>query len=229
MSQKINPLSNKLGVIQVWNFNLPIYGKNFTNYTKILKLYNFIFNYIKCYCAKHNLLVESIFINYTTQQVFIRICIAHLQNSFSLQQTKKLLFTLEKWLHCPIVLTFYKKSEIGSSSLLVNNYLNNLFSQKLTSSKQILQTIYKIFKDQSKKVKIIYTSIGIKKFELKGFKIELSGCFDSSRSRMAKTVKYKFGSVSLTRLKGYIDYSSSTFFTKFGSCGLKLWLFYDFR
>jgi ribosomal protein S3 len=33
--------------------------------------------------------------------------------------------------------------------------------------------------------------------------------------------------VPLTKLNGYVDYSSNYFLTKFGSCGFKLWLFYE--
>ena len=58
--------------------------------------------------------------------------------------------------------------------------------------------------------------------ELKGFKLEVSGCFDSARSQMAKKLKCSFGQVPSTQLKGYIDYSAKTFFTKSGSCGFKV-------
>jgi ribosomal protein S3 len=39
---------------------------------------------------------------------------------------------------------------------------------------------------------------------------------------MAKTIKCNFGTIPLTKLNGYVDYSKTTFFTKFGSCGLKI-------
>jgi ribosomal protein S3 len=67
-----------------------------------------------------------------------------------------------------------------------------------------------------------YTVNGIKSTELKGFKLQMSGCFESSRNQMAKTIKCNFGTIPLTKLNGYIDYSKTTFFTKFGSCGLKI-------
>ena len=101
-----------------------------------------------------------------------------------------------------------------------------LSSQKRSSTKKILQLVYKTLKSRSNSVQIKYTINGLKIAELKGFKIEISGCFESSRSQMAKTIKCNFGTIPLTKLNGYIDYSSSTFFTKFGSCGLKVWLFY---
>ena len=79
-----------------------------------------------------------------------------------------------------------------------------------------------MLKTQSKITKVKYTIQGIRLVNLKGFKLEISGCFDSTRSQMAKKLKCNFGQVPLTQLKGYIDYSSYTFFTKSGSHGLKV-------
>ena len=92
----------------------------------------------------------------------------------------------------------------------------------MNSPKKILRLVYSSLKLQSKITKVKYTVNGIKRMSLKGFKLEISGCFDSTRSQMAKKIKCNFGRVPLTQLKGYIDYSSRTFFTKSGSCGFKI-------
>ena len=82
--------------------------------------------------------------------------------------------------------------------------------------------MYSFLKLQSKITRIEYTTSGIRLMKLKGFRLEISGCFDSTRSQMAKKLKYNFGQVPLTLLNGYIDYSSHTLFTKSGSCGFKI-------
>ena len=98
----------------------------------------------------------------------------------------------------------------------------HLFLKKLYSPKKILQFIYNILKKQANSTKVKYTVNGLKVIELKGFKLEISGCFESSRSQMAKIVKCNFGTIPLTKINGYIDYSTNTLFTKFGSCGFKI-------
>jgi ribosomal protein S3 len=116
----------------------------------------------------------------------------------------------------------YQKSNLNDSSFLVTNYVLYLVFKKTSSSKQILRIIYNTLKEQSYKRKIIYTIRGLQLVQLKGFKLEFTGCFESSRSQMSKTLKCSFGSVPLTKLNGYVDYSSNYFLTKFGSCGFKL-------
>lgn len=82
--------------------------------------------------------------------------------------------------------------------------------------------MYKTLQQQSLKKSLIYTTKGLQLVQLKGFKLEFTGCFESSRSQMSKTIKCNFGSIPLTKLNGYVDYSKDTLFTKFGSCGFKI-------
>lgn len=229
MSQKINPVSNKLGIIKTWNYELLKYGRNFKNYTRFIQPRNYIFDYINRFCLKHGLLIENISIVQTFHQTFINVFVIHLKKKGIIQKNQNLLNVISCWLNSSIILSFYKKSNFGNSALLTNNYITYLFSQKANSPKKTVQLIYKMLKSQKNSIQIKYTTNGIKIIELKGFKIEISGCFESSRSQMSKTIKCNFGIIPLTKLNGYIDYSNNTFFTKFGSCGLKIWLFYEFR
>ena len=227
MSQKINPISNKLGILQIWNYNFQNYGKKLKNYTKFNQTQNFLFNYLKRLLNKHDLLVEDIYIIQTIHKTVIKLFIFD-ENKTSIKlKNYNSLKLISHWLDCPVILNFYKRNNLGNSAFLLSNYINYLFLQKVNTPKKILQVIYKILQEQTPKIKIIYTVNGIQIFKLKGFKIEISGCFESSRSQMAKTLKCNFGSVPLTTLKGYVDYSNSTVFTKFGSCGFKIWLFYE--
>jgi|GEM_PF-5891287 len=74
--------------------------------------------------------------------------------------------------------------------------------------------------------KISYFKKGPFRIKLIGFKIRLAGRFDNSRNQMAKITKYNSGSLSLSTLKNKVEYSKNEIFTKFGTCGFQIWLFY---
>ena len=229
MSQKINPISNKLGINRLWKFEFFNYGKNFKSYTKFITFHNYIFNYLSCFCIKNNLLIESINIIQKNFEICIVIFLNNVKNIEEVNLSSLSSGVISKWINTTLKLYFYRNFNFINSSLLINNYTNFLLTKKENSPKKVLLLIYKILKNQKKIPKIKYTTQGIKILELKGFKIEISGCFESSRSQMSKTIKCNFGTIPLTKLNGYIDYSKTTFFTKFGSCGLKVWLFYKFK
>lgn len=222
MSQKTNPISNKLNIVKINNYEFNKYGRNFKSYIKFINPRNYTLNYINSFCLKYNLLLENINIIQTASKTFIFISILNFKNKTNFRIKKYFLNTILNWFKCPILFHFYKNIQFGSSSFLLISYTNHLFKSKINSPKKILQLIYSYLKFQSKIIKVKYTINGIKLMELKGFKLEISGCFDSTRSQMAKKLKCNFGQVPLTQLKGYIDYSSHTFFTKSGACGFKI-------
>lgn len=229
MSQKINPLSNKLGVIKTWNYESSKYGRTFKNYIKLIQFQKQRFNYLNHTCMNYDLLIESVRIIEMIHHTFFNVSAMHLKKSYPFKEKKPLLDTIRYWSGSQALLTFYKSENIGSTALLINNYIVHLFLKKSYSPKKILQLIYNILRNQAVSAKIKYTINGIKIIRLKGFKLEISGCFESSRSQMAKMIKCNFGTTPLTKLNGYIDYSTNTIFTKFGSCGFKIWLFYEFK
>nr|QJF58210.1 ribosomal protein S3 [Corallina officinalis] len=229
MSQKINPTSLKLGILQLWNFNLPKYGKQFKNYKRRIQIYKYICYYVKHVLRSHKLLLNKINIRCINQQVLITVSLFCLQPNFNLLNKNFLLNTIFNWLRTPLILHFYQTFSLNSSSFLLSNYITYLIKEKNISAKKLLQQVYLLLKSQSKNPKLVYTISGVRIVNLKGFKIQFSGCFEASRSQMAKIIKCNFGSVPLTKLNGFIDYSSNTVFTKFGTCGLKIWLFYEFK
>ena len=227
MAQKINPINNKLNIIKLNNYEFNKYGSNFNNYIKHIHWRNYVFNFVNRFCLKYNLFLETINIIQTSSKIFIFINILNTKNTTNFKIRRFFFETISVWLKFPILFNFYKNIKFGSSSLLIINYINHIIKKRFNSPKKILQLIYKMLKNQSKITKLTYTVQGIKLINLKGFKLEISGCYDSTRSQMAKKLKCNFGQVPLTRLKGYIEYSSYTFFTKSGSHGLKVWLFYE--
>ena len=229
MSQKVNPTINKLNIVEISNYEFSKYGRNFKSYIKFASFRNYIFNYINRFCLKHNLLLEDINIIQTSSKASIFINILNTKNKTNFKLKKHFLGTILGWLQTPILFYFYKNIKFGNSSFLIVNYINYLFKKKINSPKKIVQSVYDFLKLQSKITKVEYTINGIRLMELKGFKLEISGCFDSPRSQIAKTLKCNYGRVPLTQLNGYVDYSRHTFFTKSGSCGFKIWLFYEFK
>lgn len=228
MSQKINPIKNKLGILQTWSDQFTKYGYIFKNYKKFVQAKNYSFVYLKRYLYKNKLLIENIEFKQLTYQFMIKISVFKLKQNSPIPKSKYVVLNnLSNWLNFPIKLVLYQKTNLSNSSCLISNYVFHLLLQKRSSVKQILQVLYSILKKQSYQTKLIFTVKGLQLIKLKGFKIEITGCFEASRSQMAKTLKCNFGSSPLTKLNGYIDYSSTRFFTKFGSCGLKLWLFYE--
>lgn len=227
MSQKINPTNNKLGVLRNWNCQFQKYGKTFRGYNKFIQPKNYSSVYLKRFIQQNNVLIENIEFLQSSSQLLIKLFIFKLNlNDFHLKN-QVCLNTLSNWFKYPVKLLFYQKNNLTNSSFLINNYISYLFIVKEIPIKQILQLVYSSLQKQSLQTTIIYTIKGIRLAKFKGFKLEVTGCFEASRSQMSKTLKCNFGSSTLTRLNGYVSYSNNQFFTKFGSCGIKLWLFYD--
>nr|YP_009541981.1 ribosomal protein S3 [Synarthrophyton chejuense]AYR06651.1 ribosomal protein S3 [Synarthrophyton chejuense] len=228
MSQKINPISFKLGTLQFWPTAFSKYGKNFKYYSNTLKIYSSVRIYIILFLIRHKIFLDGLNIKFFHKKVFININIFSLNKINNFFNLKYLIKVIYYWIKLPVIINFYNKSSLTNSSFLIINYLTFLIKEE-ESVKKILQNIYKIFKEHSGNYKLIYTSKGIKKVKFKGFKLKFSGCFETSRSQMAKSIKYNFGPLSLTGINNYTEYSYKTFYTKFGSCGLKIWLFYEFK
>nr|YP_009138124.1 ribosomal protein S3 [Calliarthron tuberculosum]AKG26256.1 ribosomal protein S3 [Calliarthron tuberculosum] len=229
MSQKINPTSTKLGILQLWNCHIPMYGKSFNCYRNQLQLRKYIYVQLSNFFKESNILLNQINMNYTNHQILINVSLFSVQFTIKFLDKPQLLNNINYWFKVPITLNLYKTSFLSSSSFLLNNYVIYLTKEKNLTPKKILRQVYLLLKQSSKSNKLIYTTSGLKKASLKGFKLQFSGCFESSRSQMAKTIKCSFGSVPLTSLKGYVEYSSNPIFTKFGACGLKVWLFYELK
>lgn len=228
MSQKINSISNRLGISQTWNITFSKYGKNFKLYNKLYNKQLKILLYITYLLAGRFSFLDSITINFENKCFFINIFFFSSNEIKTLPKTNFLSKICFNWLKTPMIFNFYKRSTLTNSAFLLSNYILNLVFRE-TFFKRVLKNIYILLKNQVNKFKLVYTTQGIRELKLKGFKLQFSGCFDLSRTQMAKTMHCNFGSLSLTKLNGYTEYSVNTIYTKFGSCGLKIWLFYEFK
>lgn len=229
MAKKINPISLRLGIIQVWNFMLQNYEHEFKNYAIILhkqlqlqllfKLlflkYNFLFSHIEFWCY-HNVFFLNIY--YTN--------VDFLKNKKFLKKFLKLLNIIKYWFLCKIKVRLYYKIEYFSTVHLISSYFCYLLDKNLVFSK-ILWILVRFLEKKINTFKIMYSKTGPIKMVLKGFKIKLVGRFHNTRNPMAKSIEYNVGLLSLISLKNQVEFSKTEVMTKLGVCGLHIWLFYE--
>ena len=225
MTQKINIVSNKTGLIYLWNSNFPVKSNSFKLYKKQIKIKKYLKSYIFFLLFDNKIEFDTLKLNYANNYFSLTIPFYSLEKKFISKNKLRSVFFY--WLQCPIIFKWYKINTFSVSAVLLSNYIQNFIEINNYSLKKILNQINLVLLNQINKQKIIYIKSGLKIVQFKGFKIQISGCFESSKSQMSKTLKYTFGCNSLTTLKGYIEYTEKTIFTKFGTCGLKIWLFFE--
>nr|YP_004062216.1 ribosomal protein S3 [Plocamiocolax pulvinata]ADR03232.1 ribosomal protein S3 [Plocamiocolax pulvinata] len=229
MAKKINPISLRLGIIQVWNFLLQNYDREFNNYAIILHKYLQLKLFLKLFFSKYKFFISHmdfwcyhhfIFLNiYYTNIDFLvkKKFIKYLLNIVNIIKKKFLL---------KIKIRLYYKIEYFSTVHLISNYFCYLLEKNFSFSK-ILWVLMRFLEKNLNTYKIMYSKNGPIKMVLKGFKIKLVGRFKNTRNPMAKSVEYNVGSLSLISLKNQVEFSKTEVMTKLGVCGLHIWLFYE--
>nr|YP_009131060.1 ribosomal protein S3 [Asparagopsis taxiformis]AHX02396.1 ribosomal protein S3 [Asparagopsis taxiformis] len=228
MAQKTNPISLKLGKYQVWDSISQNYGKTYIYYSKVLHnhlqfliylnrifFYNFVLSYTEWFILK--------------QKVYLNIYYSDTTFSESLQffkMQKEIQKVIPKFLLLKSCVRFYLRISISSISMFLMFYTQYLLKKDIALLK-IMNSMYKILNSCLNLVKVSYSKNGPIRIKLIGFKIRLAGRFDNSRNQMAKVSKLSLGQLSLTSLNYYMEYSKKDIFTKFGTCGLQIWLFYE--
>nr|YP_009114039.1 ribosomal protein S3 [Ahnfeltia plicata]AHB62102.1 ribosomal protein S3 [Ahnfeltia plicata] len=233
MAQKINPVSFRLGTIQVWSNFFQNYGNYFNPYSLILHRQLQVTDYLNRFFP-HVISFLTKAIEFFQRQNFLNIQYVQKtkdvdKTNFSTLDSSELLKVTTKQLHndleSQLVYGYTKNQWLGTSNLLINYVY---FSAKQGNSfKKIIQNICKMLTTHLNTIKISYSTKGVVRLSLKGFKIQLAGRFDNSRNQMAKLMKQSIGSLPLTRLESYVEYSHKEFYTKHGVCGLQIWLFYE--
>nr|YP_009445879.1 30S ribosomal protein S3 [Betaphycus gelatinus]ATX68844.1 30S ribosomal protein S3 [Betaphycus gelatinus] len=231
MAQKINPVSFRLGTTQIWNSNLQVYGKSYKVYSLLSFQYLEIDELIKRILNFNGFSVG--YQNWKIGKYKIQLSIHYSELIFTEKKSKLSAFKsifkiLNNWFPGKISLVLYFNNLKDS---LFNNFLVE-YTQYLTSintsSKKVIWSISKLLKIYLKNEKIIFYKKGILKARLKGFKISFKGRLEDSKAQMAKSLQYSEGNLPLNTLKSYISYSNNVIYTKNGTCGLKIWLFYEF-
>nr|WCH57655.1 ribosomal protein S3 [Hypnea sp.] len=230
MAQKINPTSLRLGILQLWMLNIPFYGKSFKpffllyhNYLNSYKFLKKLFN-LNGFTIIHQqwkIQGSNIKLNIYYTKLFFSNC-----NYFKFY---KLIYKiLDKLFFKKIKIYFYLLPTTFLSNNLLHAYSNYLIYNN-ASIKKVLWNLSKILEYKVGSLKVISTNLGVKCLELKGYKICISGRIDNSKTQMAKSINFQKGYLCSTSLYNHIIYSKSPLYTKSGVCGVKIWLFYEFK
>jgi small subunit ribosomal protein S3 len=248
MSQKVNPVSFRINNNKTWQSTW------YSNYKYIdlepgkLQIDIYIREYIENIFKNLKILVDKIYIKERDNKYFIKIFIYEeglifkkdaLINSKKISRYKnyfgnvkkdsinpflkdsvnnwfinpqKVLKLIEKQLnkyinkdiHTSIV---YKK-DLGESASLLGKFLTSQLEKPNMSFKKVLQ-------DSLNKIK--------NKDNIRGLRINCSGRL--GRAPMAKMEWFKYGSIPLTKINADVDYIQLVGKTKYGSFGIKVWLY----
>nr|YP_011003658.1 ribosomal protein S3 [Gracilaria eucheumatoides]WPS66060.1 ribosomal protein S3 [Gracilaria eucheumatoides] len=228
MTRKINPTSLRLGLTQVWDFTIPNYN-SFNSYILLIFKWLQVNSIIIKILRSNKFLISDKELLYINNKLFLNIYITDLilpSHDKYFLITHKLSKILLEWFSLKICLRIYRKMNYTIMPNLILNYAAYLLEYNRNPNKIIWQ-VYQLLKGHINSSKIIYCTKGIRLVYLKGFKIQLVGRFDNTKSQMAKSIQQNLGSLSLVSLKSYVEFSHKNLHTKLGSCGLKVWLFYE--
>jgi hypothetical protein len=88
--------------------------------------------------------------------------------------------------------------------------------------KSVLKEVVKLLFFQIGFKKVVYNNKGIVLLKLKGFKLEISGCFGNNKGQMSKVLKHTKGTVSLLELNSYVEYDCIQIYSKSGVNNFKI-------
>lgn len=201
MGQKVNPISNRLGIIRGWDSNW-FGGKNFgENLVEDQK----IRNYLNERLAKAS--VSKIVIERTLKLITITICTARpgIVIGKGGQDVDKLKEELKKLYKKDIQINIF---EVKKPELDANIVANNIARQvegKISYRRAIKMAIQSTMRAGAE-----------------GIKVQISGRLNGAE--MARKEMYKEGRTPLHTFRADIDYCQAEALTKVGLLGIKVWI-----
>ena len=201
MGQKVNPISNRLGIIRGWDSNW-FGGKNFgENLVEDQKIRNYLIERL----AKAS--VSKIVIERTLKLVTITICTARpgIVIGKGGQDVDKLKEELKKLYKKDIQINIF---EVKKPELDANIVANNIARQvegKISYRRAIKMAIQSTMRAGAE-----------------GIKVQISGRLNGAE--MARKEMYKEGRTPLHTFRADIDYCQAEALTKVGLLGIKVWI-----
>ncbi|MBQ0063301.1 MAG: 30S ribosomal protein S3 [Prevotella sp.] len=201
MGQKVNPISNRLGIVKGWDSNWfggKNFGENILEDTKIRKYLNE---------RLANASVSKIVIERTLKIVTITICTARpgIIIGKGGQEVDKLKEELKKLYNKEIQINIFevKKPELDAN--IVGNNIARQIEGKIAYRRAIKMAIANTMR-----------------MGAEGIKIQICGRLNGAE--MARSEMYKEGRTPLHTLRADIDYCQTEALTKVGLLGIKVWI-----
>lgn len=201
MGQKINPISNRLGIIRGWDSNW--YGGN--NYGDTLLEDSKIREYLNARLAKAS--VSKIVIERTLKLVTITVCTA--RPGFIIgkggQEVDKLKEELKKITDKEIQINIFEIKRPDLDAVIVANQIARQVEGKMAYRRAVKMAIASTMR-----------------MGAEGIKVLVSGRLNGAE--MARSEMYKEGRTPLHTFRADIDYCSTAALTKVGLIGIKVWI-----
>ncbi len=201
MGQKVNPISNRLGIIRGWDSNW-YGGKNFADKliedTKIRK-------YLSVRLAKAS--VSKIIIERTLKLVTVTVNTARpgIIIGKGGQEVDKLKEELKKLTNKEVQINIYEVRRPELDATIVANNIARQIEGKISYRRAIKMAIASTMRMGAEGVKVLVSG-------------RLGG------AEMARSEMYKEGRIPLHTLRADIDYAKTEGLTKVGLIGLKVWI-----
>ncbi len=201
MGQKVNPISNRLGIIRGWDSNW-YGGKNFgDNLVEDMK----IRKYLNERLAKAS--VSKIVIERTLKLVTITICTARpgIVIGKGGQDVDKLKEELKKLYKKDIQINIYEVKKPELDATIVGNNIAHQIEGKIAYRRAIKMAIQNTMRAGAE-----------------GIKVQICGRLNGAE--MARNEMYKEGRTPLHTFRADIDYCQTEALTKVGLLGIKVWI-----
>ncbi|MBQ6209785.1 MAG: 30S ribosomal protein S3 [Prevotella sp.] len=201
MGQKVNPISNRLGIIRGWDSNW-YGGKNFgDNLVEDMK----IRKYLNERLAKAS--VSKIVIERTLKLVTITICTARpgIVIGKGGQDVDKLKEELKKLYKKDIQINIYEVKKPELDATIVGNNIAHQIEGKIAYRRAIKMAIQNTMRAGAE-----------------GIKVQICGRLNGAE--MARNEMYKEGRTPLHTFRADIDYCQTEALTKVGILGIKVWI-----
>jgi small subunit ribosomal protein S3 len=200
MGQKVNPISNRLGIIRGWDSNW--YGGN--KYGDTLYEDSKIRKYLNARLSKAS--VSRIVIERTLKLVTITVCTARpgIIIGKGGQEVDKLKEELKKITDKEIQINIFEVKKPELDAVIVANNIARQLEGKMAYRRAIK------------------TAIAATMRSAEGIKVQISGRLNGAE--MARSEMYKEGRTPLHTLRADIDYALGEALTKVGLLGIKVWI-----
>ena len=201
MGQKVNPISNRLGIIRGWDSNWfggKDFGDNLVEDRKIRK-------YLNERLAKASL--SRIIIERTLKLVTITICTARpgIVIGKGGQDVDKLKEELKYLFHKDIQINIFEVKKPELDAIIVGNNIARQVEGKIAYRRAIKMAIQNTMRAGAE-----------------GIKIQITGRLNGAE--MARKEMYKEGRTPLHTFRADIDYCQTEALTKVGLLGIKVWI-----